>query len=346
MRAQVIELDSVTYVCQSELVVGPYRKGCGASDVLTPLLFSSGNFQMRITFNCWNWSLWQKWALGASVSAFLVFMLSFAASSLTEYFLRLESNLTSSFAGLYGGGTLLIAGGGDLPPEIPSRFRELAGGTKAKIVIIPSYNATPNEERDLIREWKLQRVASVDVLQARSREDAENDRLLDKIRNATGVWFTGGEQSIPAAIYPGTTAETELWNLVERGGVIGGTSAGAAIMSRIMISEGRLEAKICQGLDLMRGAVIDQHFMQRNRLTRLRGVLDQHPQAIGIGIDEATALVVHVKTGRIGVIGKSYVMLWAPSEQPSPQRAEFLKAGDSYCLDQLDWQNEALEYQM
>ena len=113
-----------------------------------------------------------------------------------------------------------------------------------------------------------------------------------------------------------------------------------------MIEEGRLEAKTRQGLDLVRGAVIDQHFMQRNRLTRLRGVLDRHPGAIGIGIDEGTALVVKMDSGRLNVIGKSYVMLWAPSETASPHRAEFLKDGDTFDLDELEWDNSPLEYHM
>ena len=112
-----------------------------------------------------------------------------------------------------------------------------------------------------------------------------------------------------------------------------------------MIEEGYREAKTKQGLDLFRGVVVDQHFMQRNRLTRLRGVLDQHPHAIGVGIDEGTALIVNVQSGKLSVIGNSYVMLWAPSETQSPHQAEFLKAGDTYDLDELDWLDEPTEYE-
>jgi cyanophycinase len=270
----------------------------------------------------------------------------FVTNALSTYLLNLNSNIAPSFTGVYGGGTLVIAGGGNLPPEIQNRFREFAGGDKARLVVVPSYDATPSEVIKLNKEWKQLKTKSLDILHARSREDGESEALVSKVRNATGVWFTGGEQTVPAAYYPGTAFESELWNLLDRGGVIGGTSAGAAIMSRIMISEGKYEAKTSQGLDLLRGAVIDQHFMQRNRLTRLRGVLDQHPHAIGVGVDEGTALVVQVRTGKVGVIGNSYVMLWAPSGQSAPHRAEFLKAGDTYLLEQLDWQNEPLDYQL
>lgn len=276
-----------------------------------------------------------------------VVIVGLAATIFVFQMRNLSSNLQSGLGGFYGGGgTLIIAGGGILPEEIPERFCKLAGGARARLVVIPSYDATPQEEKAIIREWKQRRAASVDVAQSRSREDEASSILVSKIRNATGVWMTGGEQAIPANYYPGTEVEDELLKLLERGGVVGGTSAGAAIMSRIMIEEGRLEAKTRQGLDLMRGAVIDQHFMQRNRLTRLRGVLDRHPGAIGIGIDEGTALVVKMDSGRLNVIGKSYVMLWAPSETASPHRAEFLKAGDTFDLDELEWDNSPLEYHM
>ena len=275
-----------------------------------------------------------------------VAIFSATSSYIGKSLYNFTSNFAPSFTHVNGGGTLIIAGGGNLPPAIECKFRELAGGNKARLVIIPSYHPTALEEQKILKEWKQFRAASVDVLYAKTRDEADTESFVSKIRNATGVWFTGGQQNVPASLYPGSATESELWNLLDRGGVIGGTSAGAAIMSRIMISEGKKEATICQGLDLMRGSVIDQHFMQRNRLTRLRGVLDQHPHAIGIGIDEGTALIVHVNSGQLSVIGKSYVMLWAPSEQASPQRAEFLKSGDTYCLDQLDWQNDATDYQM
>ena len=100
--------------------------------------------------------------------------------------------------------------------------------------------------------------------------------------------------------------------LLARGGVIGGTSAGAAIMSRMMIVSGRTEAKLGQGFDFLPGAVIDQHFLKRNRIKRLLGVVRSHPDLIGLGIDESTALVVDVRGKRLHVIGNSYVIACVP----------------------------------
>jgi cyanophycinase len=259
---------------------------------------------------------------------------------------NVNRTVSASLAGLVGkSGTLIIAGGGNLPESIPERFRLLAGGDLARVVIIPSYDATDREERAIMKEWKQRRVSSVAVARTRTREDHASQILVEQIRSATGVWITGGQQSVTAAYYSGSKVEDELTELLDRGGVIGGTSAGAAIMSRVMIEEGRREAKTRQGLDLFRGVVVDQHFMHRNRLTRLRGVLDQHPTRIGVGVDEGTALIVNVRAGSLEVLGNSYVMLWSPSESNSPHRAEFLKDGDSFDLDEFEWQDAATEYE-
>ncbi|MEQ1828219.1 MAG: cyanophycinase [Pirellula sp.] len=288
-------------------------------------------------------TLAKQWLIGSAIGGAGFCVVAMAVALLVRQLHNLD-DFSPSLTSFYGGGTLVIAGGGNLPPEIPAYFCRLAGGLNARIVVIPSYDATPKEEKDILREWKARRIASVNVARTRARGDDASCDLANNIKNATGVWFTGGEQSVPAAYYPGTDVESELWELLERGGVIGGTSAGAAIMSRVMIEQGRKQATTSQGLDLFRGAVIDQHFMHRNRLARLRGVLDAHPSTIGVGIDEGTALVVKVKSGRLKVIGNSYVMLWAPSESASPHRAEFLKSGDSYDLDELDWQDAPTDY--
>src|SRR5206468_722813 len=102
---------------------------------------------------------------------------------------------------------------------------------------------------------------------------------------ATAVWMGGGDQSRLAAAYRGTAVERELKNVLRRGGVIGGSSAGAAVMSSIMITGGNPEAQVDTGFGLLPGFVIDQHFHNRNRLARLRGVLAKNPEYLGLGID-------------------------------------------------------------
>ncbi len=248
---------------------------------------------------------------------------------------RLDSSREPDFLSRFRGGTLLIAGGGDLPPIIRQRFWELSGGKKGRLVIIPAYAATPSDVDRLKSEWRNWRFASVQVLQAPSREDAERPGFSEPIRNATSVWFSGGEQSWLANLYTETESEAQLQELLGRGGVIGGTSAGAAIMTRVMIEEGRREPKLRRGLDLFSDAVIDQHFFKRNRMQRLARTLKRQPELIGFGIDEETALVVQVERGRLGVIGKSYVMACIPDLESDSLRLEVLKPGDSIDIDGL-----------
>ena len=139
--------------------------------------------------------------------------LALAASFLVfAHWTEWSSSVSSGLVSLYGNpGTLVIAGGGDLPESIPQHFRKLAGGNDARLIIIPSYDATPKEEKAIIREWKQRKVASVDVARTRSRDDLASLDLVSKIRTATGVWFTGGQQAIPADYYSGTDIELELY---------------------------------------------------------------------------------------------------------------------------------------
>jgi cyanophycinase len=246
-----------------------------------------------------------------------------------------EADFLSRFRGGVVGGTLLIAGGGDLPAIIQQRFFELAGGKKSRLVIIPAYYATPSDIARLKADWRNWRFASVQVLQARNREEAERPEFSEPLRNATAVWLSGGEQSWLADLYCETDTEKRLQELLERGGIIGGTSAGAAIMTRVMIEEGRKEPKLRRGLDLFQDAVIDQHFFRRNRMQRLARTLKRQPELIGFGIDEETALVVQVQRGRLGVIGKSYVMACIPEPESDSLRLEVLKPGDIIEIDEL-----------
>ena len=123
--------------------------------------------------------------------------------------------------------------------------------------------------------------------------------------------------------------------MLDRGGVIGGTSAGAAVMTRVMIASGRTEAVLSRGFDLLPGAVVDQHFLKRNRARRLLGVVASHRDLIGFGIDEGTTLVVSPRTGRLRVLGDSYVLACTADGATGGARFEFLKAGDETDLGGL-----------
>ncbi len=233
----------------------------------------------------------------------------------------------SEFLGRFRGGTLLIAGGGEMPPIVNQRFWELAGGKKGRLVIIPAYAASRADSKRLKAEWRGWRFASMRILQASTRETADDPCFSEPLRNATAVWFSGGEQSWLANLYAGTQTEIRLQELLDRGGIIGGTSAGAAIMTKVMIEEGRTEPKLRRGLDLLKDSVVDQHFFYRNRMQRLAKTLRMERKLIGFGVDEGTAMVVQVASGRIGVLGKSYVMACIPELDSDTLRMEVLKPG-------------------
>ncbi len=232
-------------------------------------------------------------------------------------------------------GSLVIAGGGQLPDAVYARFLELAGGEAARLVLIPTASATADtaDAEQLLAPWKDRKPASVVVLHTRSRQTADDPKFVAPLREATGVWFGGGQQSRIADAYVGTAVERELHALLRRGGVLGGTSAGAAVMSRCMIAGGNPEAKVAQGFDFLPGAVIDQHFLKRERKPRLVGMLAKHPGLVGIGIDEGTALVVRGR--RLQVLGESTVTVCLAASATRPAHSAELKAGQASDLTML-----------
>ena len=183
-------------------------------------------------------------------------------------------------------GALVICGGGELPPGAVEQFVDLAGGENAKLVVIPTAGNRADDADDSawLSVWNERGIDSVSVLHTRSREIAETDEFVAPLKTATAVWFGGGQQSRIAEAYVGTQVERELYAVLRRGGVIGGTSAGAAIQSRLMIASGNPEATVMQGLELLPGAVIDQHFKARNREPRLTAVLGLHDGHVGLGL--------------------------------------------------------------
>ncbi len=263
-----------------------------------------------------------------------VLLLTLTASSVIVY---LRSNLSDEreFLGRFRGGTLLIAGGGEMPPIVNQRFWELAGGKYGRLVIIPAYEATREDTKRLKEEWRGWKFSSMRVIQAGNRDVADEPCFSDPISKATAVWFSGGEQSWLANLYAGTETETRLQELLDRGGVIGGTSAGAAVMTKVMIEEGKSTPKLRRGLDLLKDSVVDQHFFRRNRIQRLAKTLRIEPSLIGFGVDEGTAMVIHVSSGRIGVLGKSYVMACIPEMDSDSLRMEVLMPGTTIDMDGL-----------
>jgi len=222
-------------------------------------------------------------------------------------------------------GSLLICGGGDLPSEIRREFIRLAGGPAARIVVIPT--ATSNADRpeylaSLQDEWP-----GATILHTRCRDIANDPEFAAPLRDATGVWITGGDQVFLTDAYAYTLIHEELLSVLARRGVIGGTSAGAAVMSGVMIRGGDKVADVGYGFGFIKDVVIDQHFIRRNRIDRLCGVVEQRPWLLGLGIDEQTALLI--QGDELKVLGRSTVTAY------SKGWFETLRDGDSASLTYL-----------
>jgi cyanophycinase len=212
-------------------------------------------------------------------------------------------------------GALVIVGGGNMPPEIWGRFIELAGGPTANIVVIPTAgddsSIVSGGARDRNRLLDLG-VKTVTVLHTRDPKEANQAAFVEPLRKATGVWFVGGRHWRLADSYLNTLAHKELNALLNRGGVIGGTSAGATILGSFMVrgdTKGNtiMVGDHTQGLDFIHNVTIDQHILRRNRQFDLTEVIKARPELLGIGIDEGTAIVVQKNS--FDVIGNSYVAI-------------------------------------
>jgi cyanophycinase len=189
----------------------------------------------------------------------------------------------------------------------------MCGGKRARIVVCGApAEKVQEKERKYKRIFERIGVASVMETRIRSRVDALDEELLEATRRATGVFFTGGDQlrltSVIAGTKFGECVDERLWN---DGLVVGGTSAGAAAMSSTMVTGGsdegtvrRADVRLAPGLGLMRDVIIDTHFAQRGRLSRLLTVLAQNPEILAIGIDENTAVEVDPSKRRFTVLGE------------------------------------------
>ncbi|MDB5348675.1 MAG: cyanophycinase [Schlesneria sp.] len=214
-------------------------------------------------------------------------------------------------------GTLFICGGGVLTPAIIDKFFELGGGKKARVVLVTTASITAGspEIEEKYSHWRGREHTSLDFFHAATRIQADDPVFCQKLESATAIWFVGGNQSLLTDAYLGTHAEKMFHAVLRRRGVVGGTSAGAAIMSATMIAGGKTEPVMSTGFGFLPGTIVDQHFRKRNREERLKQALQLHPGHVGIGIDESTALIVRGRS--VEVMGESDVTVCLA---PTPQR--------------------------
>ena len=215
--------------------------------------------------------------------------------------------------------SLLIIGGAEDkvgPTTVLRRFVRLAGGSKARIVVIPTASSRPDEAVATYRAI-FTRLGAPDIVTVDppSRSAADHEALVDAIDNATGVFMTGGNQLKLAQLFVGTPLADAIFRAHARGAVVAGTSAGASIMSRFMISLGadgvtprQRAGQLTSGLGLLPGVIVDQHFDQRARYGRLMALVAGSPDLLGIGIDEDTA--AEIRDGRtLTVLGSGAIFV-------------------------------------
>jgi cyanophycinase len=205
-------------------------------------------------------------------------------------------------------GTLILVGGGEVPEGATELLRKNLAG--ASILILADASSEPREAAESAREWLsehgLSNVVSVDPGLPLPEKFGVTVKAIEK---ASVVWICGGQQSRLAEVYAGFGVENALRAMLQRGGTIAGTSAGAAIMSKVMIASGKDQPEISVGWDLLPGGIVDQHFSERNRLNRSRIAVDQNPGCFGLGIDESTAVIVSGRSLQVTGKGKATVLL-------------------------------------
>jgi len=247
-------------------------------------------------------------------------------------------------------GTLVIVGGGDdRGTGIMETFVNRAGGLGAKIVIVPTAEGNKTDdgqikvykEEEVVAPWKQGLgLVNVRMLHTHDRKVANTEEFVQVLREADAVWFKGGRQWHIADSYRGTLTEREFHKVLERGGVIGGSSAGATILGEYLVRGAIAGPEIVMapepehqhGLNILRRTAIDQHINTRNRWDDLTQVITKFPNLLGIGLSEGTAIIVI--GDRFEVWGKWKVAvhdnmhLYQPWEKPY----YILSAGDVYNM--------------
>ena len=222
-------------------------------------------------------------------------------------------------------GTLVIIGGGDIPDTVYSLFASGIGGRDQRVVYIPT--ATGDEEwikagKHLLK-FSDRGFTDLSTVHTRDKSQADHPSNLEAVRKAKGVFIGGGDQSRLEKAYGGTRLLQELRALLDRGGVVMGTSAGATIMGSLLIGGDHrktphLPQEFDTGFSFLQRTAIDQHVLARNRQFDLVPVLENHPNTLGLAIDESTAAVV--TPGSIQVAGKSFMLVYDPKDWERQRR--------------------------
>lgn len=238
-------------------------------------------------------------------------------------------------------GTVIVVGGGALGQEITDQFIKAAGGPDALIIDVPNAGGASSYGQDApgARMWKKAGARNVHVLFTTDRKLADADSFVAVLKHAGGVWFEGGRQFHLVDAYAGTKTEQAFREVLARGGVVGGSSAGASILGDFLVRGAPSNNNSIvdypgyeKGFAYLRGVGIDQHVVARERLADLAdSIMTTHPQLLGISEDEGTAWVVRGDTATI--IGRDKAFVYGGRDATDPGTPFLtLHPGDRYDL--------------
>jgi cyanophycinase len=247
----------------------------------------------------------------------------------------------STFVG-HPTGTLIPIGGGAIGPEVDDAIVANSPSTEHAVVIPTAMDdlVAANTTDDIVMHIEELGFETVTVLHTRDPAEADTDVFVAPLRSASLAYITGGRQWRLVDSYLGARTVDELFGVLDRGGVVAGTSAGCSIMGSVLVrgnvdsNEVVFDPNYAEGFGLLQGMGLDNHWQERDRTLDYLEVLERRPESLGAGVDESTALVIQgdvaqvVGEGQVGFFSHAYSTDPANADQPY----EPLQAGESYDL--------------
>jgi len=259
-----------------------------------------------------------------------------------------QDDTVQDFSSGPANGTLIIIGGGEISESLNKKIMEISGGIQIPIVVIPTADGRESYDENFGEAGMLRKMGAtnVTVLHTTDRNVANTEEFVKPLLDARLVWFSGGRQWRLVDSYKNTLTEKMLWKVLENGGTIGGSSAGATIQGSFLVRGDTKNNQVMmgdhqEGFGFLKNVAIDQHVLARNRQFDMFEILRNHPELLGIGIDESTAIIV--KGDIFEVTGRSYVVVYdgkfwsreGSELKKLPEKEQmfyFLREGDRYSL--------------
>lgn len=258
---------------------------------------------------------------------------------LVHRFVVLISIAISLVSAAFAQQRLLVIGGGKRPPEAIKKFVEWSGGEKARLLVITWATSQPEASfAAFSKDLAGYKTASVEASQASPLDTEKRTKFIAQVKDATGIYFTGGDQNRIMDVLKDQELLKMLRDKYAAGTSFAGTSAGAAVMSDPMMT-GEADLKILDGtkvgvrtgLGLIPNVIFDQHFLVRQRHSRLFGLIMVNPAMLGIGIDEDTSVLIE-DNRKLQVVGATQVMFVDAKGRTGSMVVNFLKTGEWFDL--------------